>query len=256
MGYVRIGVLVFFAVSIGLAVLVVIGTVFTTFCDKPKCRYLMYIPCIIITVILILGFLISVVLSIMNPLLFMGCTVLNTGLDTKAGFVNFTSNLGMSSNNITSIVSVCLPGGDGQILDSLGIPQLEDLNSNLGGISSVMNEFNSYLSFDTTALVTSATEVSDQIETFVTGKKNDIFNNPDALSYFTNLASGNQYSHVCSNTNYSSDSLVPSTDPDSTSIVACSKSNTVKCSSASDNFFNLASGCIDLTSCFPYYFGH
>jgi hypothetical protein len=142
----------------------------------------------------------------------MGCTVLNSGLNTQAGFVNFTANLGMTGNNITSIVSVCLPGGDGNILNSLGVPELTNLNSNLDGINSIMSEFNSYLSFDTAALATSATNVSDQIETFVTGKRNDIFDNPDAITYFSQLASGNQYSLTCSNTNYSLDSLVPSTD--------------------------------------------
>lgn len=142
LGYIRLAVLIFFSVALGLGTLVVIGVVFMTFCDKPKCRYLMYIPCILITIIVVLGFLIAVILSIMAPVLYMGCTVLNTGLDTQQGFVNLTGNLGLNGNNITSLVSVCLPGGDGKILEALGLSQLDSLNDNLGDISSIMSGFN------------------------------------------------------------------------------------------------------------------
>lgn len=58
----------------------------------------------------------------------MGCTVLNDGLASNTGFNTFTSNVGLGGNNITSLVSVCLTGGDGEILKALNIAQVNSLN--------------------------------------------------------------------------------------------------------------------------------
>lgn len=111
--YVKLGILVFFAVVIGLSVLVLIGVILTAFFDKPRCRFCMYFFCIIMVLILILGFLISALLSVLTPIMYMSCTVLNPGLNTQAGFLNLTANLGLQGNQVASIMSVCLPGGNG-----------------------------------------------------------------------------------------------------------------------------------------------
>lgn len=121
LGYLKLGVLVFFAVSISLAAIIALGAIFTAFCEMPKCRFLMYVFCIITVVIIVLGFLITTVFAIMSPVLYMGCTVLNSALDSQAGFNTFTVDVGLGSNNVTSILSVCLTGGNGQILEALGV---------------------------------------------------------------------------------------------------------------------------------------
>lgn len=250
--YLKLGVLVFFAVSIGLASIIALGAIFTAFCEMPKCRFLMYVFCILTVVIIVLGFLITTVFAIMSPILYMGCTVLNSGLESQTGFNTFTTNIGLGSNDVTNIVSVCLTGGNGEILEALGVAQIDDLNNNLANMSTIMSGFTSYANFDTSAITTGASNVSTQIGYFADGKINDIFTTASALSYFANLANGSYYSS-CADANFLADSLVPSTDSQSTSYVACSKSSLVTCTQSSDTFLSLANGCIDLTSCFPNY---
>lgn len=118
-------------------------------------------------------------------------------------------------------------------------------------MSTVMSGFSEYANYDTSALTTGADNVSTKIGDFASGKINDIFTSATALNYFTKLADRSQYPG-CTDSSFALDSLVPSTDSQSTSFVACSKTNIVTCGSG-DYFNTIANGCIDLTSCFPNY---
>jgi hypothetical protein len=73
LGYVKIGVLVFFAVVIGLSVIALLGLILTAFFDKAKCRYLMYVACVFMVLVVLLGFLICFIFSFLSPLLFLAC---------------------------------------------------------------------------------------------------------------------------------------------------------------------------------------
>lgn len=114
-----------------------------------------------------------------------------------------------------------------------------------------MGGFSQYSNYDTSAISTGATTIGTTINDFTTGKINDIFDTTLALSYFANLANGSYYS-TCTDPNFLADSIVPSTDSQSTSYVACSKTTIRTCGSG-DTFASLANGCIDLTSCYPNY---
>lgn len=160
LNYVKIGILVFFAVVIGLSVFVLIGVILTAFFDKPRCRFCMYFFCIFMVVILILGFLISALLSVLTPIMYLSCSVLNPGLDTQAGFVNFTNNLGLQGNQVISIMSVCLPNGNGKILEALNIPALNSLNQNLADISNSVAGFQTYATFDPAPLLVAGNNVT------------------------------------------------------------------------------------------------
>ena len=63
----------FFGVVVGLSVLVILGALLMTFCEKYKCRYLIYFACVILTLFGIVGFLLSTLLSIVVPPVYFTC---------------------------------------------------------------------------------------------------------------------------------------------------------------------------------------
>lgn len=60
-------------VIVGLSVLVILGAILMTFCDKYKCRYLMYFACFFLFIIGLLGMLITVILSLVIPPVYFTC---------------------------------------------------------------------------------------------------------------------------------------------------------------------------------------
>ena len=77
LSYVKLAVLIFFAIAIGLSVIALVGLVLTAFFDKPRCRYLMYVACLFMVLIVILGFILSLIFSLLTPMLYMTCNILN-----------------------------------------------------------------------------------------------------------------------------------------------------------------------------------
>jgi hypothetical protein len=77
---------VFYGASLGLAVFSLIGVVLMTFCDKYKCRYLMYFACVFMFFIGIIGFLIATIFSIIIPFYYWGCEWTSTTIGSQAGF--------------------------------------------------------------------------------------------------------------------------------------------------------------------------
>ena len=65
---VTIGVSVYFGVVIGFTILAITGCLLMTFCDKFKCRYLIYFGCCILFFLAIFGFLLSFLFSILKNL--------------------------------------------------------------------------------------------------------------------------------------------------------------------------------------------
>lgn len=83
---ITIGVSVYFGVVIGFTVLAIIGCLLMSFCDKFKCRYLIYFSCLILFVIGIIGFLFSTIFSVMTPVLYYSCEFVDYTLASPANF--------------------------------------------------------------------------------------------------------------------------------------------------------------------------
>jgi hypothetical protein len=83
---IKLAFLGFYGAVLGFAALALVGLIVMACFDKPKCRYLMYFSCFLITLITILGSLLSFVLSILVPILFLSCSVINTGIDSMQSF--------------------------------------------------------------------------------------------------------------------------------------------------------------------------
>lgn len=80
----------FFGVIVGLGILGILGAILMAFCDKYKCRYLIYFSCCILFLIGIVGFLIAIILSIVVPAIFWSCAFISFSLESPA---NFKSNI-------------------------------------------------------------------------------------------------------------------------------------------------------------------
>lgn len=251
--YVKIGTLVFFAVAIGLSSIALIGVILTAFFDKAKCRYLMYIACIFIVILVILGFIISVVFSLLSPILYMTCGLLNTAIDTNTGFNNFITSMNINGIEIVGALSVCFPGGNGEILTAMNITQLNDLNTQIGSMTGSMSGFLEYGNINTSFVIAANDMVTDEIASWVSGTKNDLVDssNTAAIAWLTQVSTSD--SSICSNANFALDSLVTSTNTNSTQVIPCQKSNMITCG-VGDTFNTISgNGCIDMTSCFAKY---
>lgn len=77
---------IFYGVSLGLAAFCLMGVVLMTFCDKYKCRYLMYFACLFMFFIGLLGFIIAVVFSAIIPVYYWGCVWISTTTSSQLGF--------------------------------------------------------------------------------------------------------------------------------------------------------------------------
>lgn len=138
MKIVTIAVTAFFGVFIGLGVLGIIGTLLMSCCDKFSCRYLLYFICVIFLVLGLLSFLLSVLFSVITPVLYLGCDFLTTSLASTAGFnANLATPLGAQ---LSSYLGVCLPGGSGDIINQLQGVDLSTIN----GLSNAVTQLNSF----------------------------------------------------------------------------------------------------------------
>ena len=75
-----------FGVIVGLGVLGILGAVLMTFCDKYKCRYLIYFSCCILWVIGIVWFLLATLFSLLVPALYFSCQFINYSIGSAANF--------------------------------------------------------------------------------------------------------------------------------------------------------------------------
>ena len=80
----------FFGAIVGLGILAILGAILMAFCDKYKCRYLIYFSCCFLFLIGIIGFLIAIVLSIVVPAIYWACVFTTFTLSSPD---NFKSNL-------------------------------------------------------------------------------------------------------------------------------------------------------------------
>lgn len=102
---------------------------------------MLYFICLIFVLIGIICFIITLIFSIITPVLYLACDFLQTTISSQAGFeANFGTLLGAQT---AGYVKVCLPGGTGKILDQLGV--------NLDGIDSIDTAMAGIKNFDLTS---------------------------------------------------------------------------------------------------------
>ena len=173
---------IIYAVSMGFAVLALIGVILMTFCDKYKCRYLMYFTCIIMFFFAFIGFLIAFIFSIIIPILYWGCDWLSVTVGSGTGF---TANIGTILDATTTLyIKPCLSDGNGDIVNAVAPTVATTLNSLSESVSKTAS-FN--VSDKTAELDAALLNITTTINDFVSGKNPDI-NDPNQLAILARIA--------------------------------------------------------------------
>lgn len=86
---INLGVQLVYGITIGIASLMLIGTLLVAFCDKTGCRYLMYFSCVLLFLIGIVGFMMTIIFSIVTPAIYFSCQFISYSLASTS---NFNSN--------------------------------------------------------------------------------------------------------------------------------------------------------------------
>lgn len=247
-----LGIQLFYGITAGFSVLVVIGTLLVVCCDKYSCRYLMYFSCGVLFVIGVVGFIISIVLSITTPTVYFGCQFLTNSLSSSTNFTNNFQSL-VGNATVLSYVTTCLPTSSGNIINVIGgnvTATLQNLSSALLNVSS----FNgTYISSQINAGMTNLTNT---IGYYKYAQISDI-TDQTSLTLLQNLANSSAYPS-CTATGFSSDSWVPS-DSQKTAYVNCQISGGNNATSTQCTTTNLnartggCTGCMDTASIFASY---
>ena len=175
---------VIYGVMLGLSVLALLGVVLMTFCDKYKCRYLMYFSCVILFFLGILGFLLAVIFSIIVPVMFLLCEWLDVTLQAST----FSANTGkfISDTTVQNIISTCLAGGSGDIIAVVGGPAVGTTINGLKDSVSKTNSFNTSTSLG--LITTNLNTITDTIKDFQYGRIMDIADT-NALATLSGISS-------------------------------------------------------------------
>jgi hypothetical protein len=85
-GNIQLGVKLLYGLTIGISSCMLLATLLVAFCDKVKCRFLIYFSCLLLFFIGVLGFTLSVFFSVMVPTLYFGCQFMTYSLSSSAHF--------------------------------------------------------------------------------------------------------------------------------------------------------------------------
>jgi len=91
LGYIQTGLTVFYSLVFALTGVTELGGCCMIFLNKDKFRYVMYGACAVMTIIAILGMLVSFVISLVSPFLYMGCNALTGALSDSTAFLGTSS---------------------------------------------------------------------------------------------------------------------------------------------------------------------
>ncbi len=240
-----------YGVALGLAALALLGVVLMTFCDKYKCRYLMYFSCVILFFFGLLGFIIAILFSIIVPVLFFFCEWMDVTI-TSTGFNTNTQKF-LTDTQVRNIVSSCLVGGSGDIMAAVGGASI---STTINGLKSSITNTNT---FNTTSQVnsidTALTNITTTINGFRDGSIPDV-SDTDSIAALVTISKSQDFG-ACAST--LPDSYVLSMS--NTTLVSCQVSggstvNPTTCTS-SGNFNSSAAGCqgcIDTSLIFNAYY--
>jgi hypothetical protein len=161
---------VIYGVMLGLSVLALLGVVLMTFCDKYKCRYLMYFSCVILFFLGLLGFLLAVIFSILVPVMFFLCEWLDVTLQSST----FAGNTGkfLTDTGVRNIIGTCLNGGSGDIISAVGGASV---GTAINGLKDAMSKINAFNTTERSNNITSNLgQVTDLLLDFHYGRIIDI----------------------------------------------------------------------------------
>lgn len=244
---------VIYGVMLGLSVLAMLGVVLMTFCDKYKCRYLMYFSCVILFFLGILGFLIAMIFSIIVPIMYFLCGWLDVTLQAST----FAGNTGkfLTDSSVRNIIGTCLVGGTGDIIGAVGGASVRDPINGLKDSVSKTNAFNTSSSLG--LITTNLNQITDTLKDFQYGRIIDI-ENTNAIATLISLST--PASGGC--TPLANDGYVPSTRTHTTTYtlpfippsISCSLGTVVNSSTCTQANFEAnptnCKGCIDVGDIF------
>ena len=190
-----------FGVFIGLGVLSILGTVLMTFCDKYSCRYLVYFVCVILFILGIVSFLLALIFSIITPILYLGCDFINVSVSSQTGFSN---NLGSKLGSLTPLLSVCMPGGAGDIINHIQGVDMSAIN----GLTSAIGSMQSFSASTITNGITTAFDTFEELVNKYYYTDLYDFDSPSNKAILAKIA--NPVNYACSSNSFSQDSWVPS----------------------------------------------
>jgi hypothetical protein len=246
MKIVTLGVTAFFGVFIGLGVLGIIGAILMTFCDKFSCRYLVYFVCVILLILGILSFLLSIVFSVITPILYLGCDFLTVTVGSSTGFNTNLSPL--LDPSIVGYIKVCMPGGTGDLINALGV----DVSA-INGLTSSVSQLQA---FDVSLLQTGVSTALTTLSTFIDQYYyTDLFDftataTAHDKNFMIKISTASNYPGCAINA-FNQDSWVPSIrQTDIPCQVSTSTASSTQCTSSADiqggrNTSTSCFGCID-----------
>lgn len=80
---------IFYAALIGLSALGALGALLMCCCNKDKCRYLMYFSCFFLSIVALVGLLVTTIVAAIIPPMQWGCEFLGTAISSR---FHFSSN--------------------------------------------------------------------------------------------------------------------------------------------------------------------
>ena len=83
---VHLGVKLLYGVTIGVASMMLLGALLVAFCDKINCRYLIYVSCVLVFLLGVVGFALSLIFSLVVPTVYFGCQFMESSLSSSASF--------------------------------------------------------------------------------------------------------------------------------------------------------------------------
>lgn len=229
-----IGVSVYFGVVIGFTILAIIGCLLMSFCDKFKCRYLIYFACIILFIIGLIGFLLAVIFSILTPVLYFGCQFIDFTLANQSNFYSVFNSL--IDAKTTVMITSCFPGGTGDIISILAPNVAPTLDSALTAVSSVS-------AFDGTVQASIIDTPFNTMGTMLSDYRNNIRIDLDTtnVDILKRLANKNNFG-TCTDPLFPADSWVPSTSAAQTTVPCQVGTAATNCATGT-NFDDGSGGC-------------
>lgn len=170
----------------GLSIFALLGVVMMTFCDKYKCRYLMYFSCVILFFFALLGFFIAIIFSILVPIIYWSCDWLSVSFSSSA---NFNTNMAglITDSSTRNYISPCLKGGSGDLMAAIAPGNVATLN-NLRDSLKNTSTFNS--TSQVSELNTALNAVDTLLTSFTNGVTPDITDNA-AIQTLVSVANRN-----------------------------------------------------------------
>ena len=246
---------IFYAVALGLSILALVGVVLMTFCDKFKCRYLMYFACVILFFFGLIGFLIAIIFSFIVPVMYWGCDWIGVTIGSAAGFNTNLQGL-ITDANTRNYIAPCLKGGNGDLITAVAPSSAATLKN----LSSTLTSSNSFNADQKIADINTAlSTIQTQIDNFNKGYTPDI-TDTSALAALVGISDPANFNTGGCTGAIGADSWPVSNG--NSSFTPCKISGTVRLSSdaACNSRANIMAaattckGCMDTTSIFNAYY--